>query len=120
MPNCIFKKISKLVLLCAVIICSVIAGQFAQFLYSVSDLRADSMAEWAGDDIERQSTVQAFTQQCLVGAKPQAENSITAPISIEKCAKTNGFEELASVAESSDQVLKSYAWPLSLIADQKL
>ena len=59
-PNSLFK----MALLCGVITASAGAGQFAQYYYSVGDLRAVSLAEWAGDDLGRQSAVKAFTQEC--------------------------------------------------------
>ncbi len=119
MQNSIIKSTSTLARLCAVIVTSAGAGQFSQLLYSSSDLRVASLAEWAGDDLERQATVKTFNQECLIGPKP-VDNSITTPISIMECAESKGFTELATIAKNSDKNLKSYAWPLSLIAPHEL
>ena len=117
-PNSLFK----MALLCGVITASAGAGQFAQYYYSVGDLRAVSLAEGAGDDLGRQSAVKAFTQECLIGKKPAGnsiEESMASPsIGVMECAESNGFVELASVVVSADDALKSHAWPLSLVAGQ--
>ncbi|MEL4252511.1 hypothetical protein AAEH72_16010 [Shewanella xiamenensis] len=108
---CITVLVGLLMLLSAGI------GQFGQLIHTQTDVRAAALQQWADGDKERQLSVDEFTKACLIGGPIEQTNSeFKAPISIEECANSNGFDKLAEVVRKTDLTIKSYAWPLSLVA----
>ena len=118
------SSLIKTTLLCGAIIVAAGAGQASQYFHSANDLQTVAMAEWAGDDLQRQSMVEAFTQECLIGkvqANTSIADSIAEPhISVMACAESNCFNELASIVVGAADDLKSFPWPLSLVAANNL
>lgn len=113
----IVNKIVLAVLACMLMVLSAGIGQFVQLLHTQTDVRSVALQHWAHGDKQRLLAVNQFTKACLIGAPiERSESGLGAPISIEKCANSNGYEKLAEVILQADQTIKSYAWPLSLAA----
>lgn len=112
------KNIALIALLGMVIIfCSAIA-QFSQFVHSNSDLRGAELQRWAGNDNERLMQVELFIKACLVGGPVEQSIEVVQKelISIEECGVANDLEKVSQVVNQADKMLKSYAWPFSLVA----
>lgn len=100
-------------------------GQFGQLMASNYDVRKEALEGWAGADQERQEQVEDFAQVCLIGDTVKRKDSKEAveihrkdglpePV-IKVCAEKHGYIELYEVANKADSILKSAAWPLSLL-----
>ena len=109
------KKGLKLLLVCGVFVVSAGVGQFSQFMYSNSDVREYNLAQWAGSDAEKQQTIKAFSELCLIEKQRTFTERVENPISIHDCALEHGFDKEFKVIKRSDTILTSYAWPLSLL-----
>ncbi len=92
-------------------------GQFGQLIRTDIDVRSAALIQWADGDKKRLQKVDEFTKMCLIGKPVKTVDGELRPlISIEQCANSNGFEELLEVVRQARQAIKSYAWPLSLVA----
>ncbi|MCU8015001.1 MULTISPECIES: hypothetical protein [unclassified Shewanella] len=111
------KIVCITVLGCLLMLVSTGIGQFGQLMHTQTDVRAAALQQWADGDNERLMSVDEFTKACLIGGPIEQTNSeFKAPISIDECANLNGFDKLAEVVRKTDLTIKSYAWPLSLVA----
>lgn len=118
-----FKVIFKYAVVSLLIIAGAFLGQIGQHLKAVNDVRLDSIAHWIAKDQNRAILAEEFITKCIKG-KPKAHNKFDPigdrkridgdPLSVYQCGESIGASDLVAVIKGSDNVLTSYAWPLSL------
>lgn len=92
-------------------------GQLGQALKFSEDLRMHTINEWVGHSGEsRKEIAEKFISTCLTTQREPSTGSMSSvPFSIYECGESIGAFELVSAIRESDGVLKTPAWPLSII-----
>lgn len=119
------RKLIKYMSISALVILILGVGQLGQLIASSHDVRKQALEGWAGADQERQDKMEDFTQACLIGdtvnrkdfkeaVEIHRKDGLPEPV-IKVCAEKHGYIELYEVVSKADSILKSAAWPLSLL-----
>lgn len=91
-------------------------GQLGQFLKLNDDLRLHTINEWVKFDESRKEIAELFITTCIQGRTDYKNRNIEdKPFGVYECGESIGATELVSVIRASDDILKSAAWPLSII-----
>lgn len=91
-------------------------GQLGQHLKHREDLRFHVINEWVEFDESRKEIAELFITTCIQGRTYYTNRKMDdKPFGVYECGESIGATELVSVIRSSDYILKSAAWPLSII-----
>ncbi|ALR95851.1 hypothetical protein [Vibrio alginolyticus] len=99
----------------------VTAGQIAQYITSVKELRQQTILDWQTHHPKQQASIQAFIDSCLT-PKPKHNDDFIKEmeeskptILLTECGEKMGAKELVSAITKSDAQLQQLAWPLSYL-----
>jgi len=117
-PAMVITAVIKAVSIVSVFIFFIGLGQFAQAFHASDDVRYAAINEWVTENPDKKQLAENYIEQCLKGIKPSikevADNN-SKPFGVYDCADAIGANDLAQYVGSKVRVLRSLAWPLSII-----
>lgn len=124
------NNLLKAIILFFVFSVGMFAGEFAQILHSLKDLRYHAISTWVKENPQKADLAKKFKEECLIGKKIDKEEHYSKamadakkneekkplPIStIEDCANKNNLRDIYIKVNEADEILHSAAWPLSYL-----
>ncbi|EPZ5421665.1 hypothetical protein ACXOL9_004092 [Vibrio parahaemolyticus] len=99
----------------------VTAGQIAQYITSVKELRQQTLLNWQTHHPDQQTSIQRFIDTCLTPKTKRKDDFIKTmeesepTVLLTECGKRIGATELVNAITKSDAQLQQLAWPLSYL-----
>ncbi|EJB8439009.1 hypothetical protein MW344_003597 [Vibrio parahaemolyticus] len=115
------KKVFHVIGLAFAAFIFVTAGQIAQYITSVKELRQQTLLNWQVHHPDQQTSTQQFIDTCLT-PKPKHKDDFTKTMKkpeptvlLTECGEQIGAKELSIALTKSDAQLQHLAWPLSYL-----
>ncbi|EGQ9131363.1 hypothetical protein GA069_16100 [Vibrio parahaemolyticus] len=115
------KKTFHVISLVLAALIFVAAGQIAQYITSVKELRQQTLLNWQTHHPDQQANIQQFIDTCLTPKTKHKDDVIKAldesepTVLLTECGKRIGATELVNAITKSDAQLQQLAWPLSYL-----
>lgn len=102
----------------------VLAGQIGQAVVSGKDARMHTISLWNKKNVDNKYVSQLFIDQCLTSRKLEHHEVKVAIkngkkiVDIYECGDSLGAQELIAAIKETDKAMRSFAWPLSIFAQE--
>lgn len=109
------KTLAKCILLSALTLALVAAGQVGQLIISANELRDHTLEQWQHTHPEQSELIEHFVSLCINNVQnPPTESIEFEIVTVYDCGNELGAQELMNELQKNGNNLNTMAWPLSL------